>query len=99
MLWEAWRLAKAYMTRPSEIYGIRDEVTAYSFDKAVYMFGSNLDAELKKAGKDAKSDAQANGRRQRVLAKWLGGKQQFKDPAAGGSGTVSSAAGSGAVSL
>jgi hypothetical protein len=99
MLWEAWRLAKAYTTRPSEIYGIKDEVTAYSFDKAVYMFGSNLDAELKKAGQGAKSDAQANGRRQRVLANWLGGRAQYKDPAAGGGGVVTSAAGAGPVTL
>lgn len=98
MLWEAWRLAKAYMCRPSEIYGVKDEVTAYSFDKAVYAFGSNLDAELKKASAGAKSDSQANGRRQRVLAKWLGGKAQYKDPAVAGAGTVSSAAG-GTVSL
>lgn len=99
MLWEAWRLSKAYMTRPSAIYGVRDEVAAYSFDKAVYMFGSNLDAELKKAGQDAKSDSQANGRRQRVLAKWLGGKAQYKDPAVAGAGKVSSSEGAGPVSL
>ena len=99
MLWEAWRLAKAYMTRPSEIYGVRDEVAAYSFDKAVYMFGSNLDAELQKAGREAKSDAQANGRRQRVLAKWLGTKAQYKDPSAGGANTVSSSNSNGTVTL
>jgi len=87
------------MCRPSDIYGVHDEVTAYSFDKAVYMFGSNLDAELKKAGQNAKSDAQANGRRQRVLAKWLGQKAQYKDPSGGRSGAVSSAAGAGTVSL
>ena len=99
MLWEAWRLAKAYTTRPSAIYGVHDEVAAYSFDKAVYMFGSALEAELRHAGETAKSDAQANGKRQRVLAKWLGVKAQYKDPAAGGAGKVSSSEGAGPVSL
>jgi len=99
MLWEAWKLARAYQTRPSEIYAVKDEVAAYSFDKAVYMFGSNLDAELKKAGQGARSDAQANGRRQRVLARWLGGKAQYKDPAAAGAGTVTSSETPGSVSL
>lgn len=98
MLWEAWRLAKAYTCRPSEIYAIKDEVTAYSFDRAVYLFGSQLEAELKTAAKDAKSDIQANGRRQRVLAKWLGTQAKFKDPVAGGQDAVSSK-GAGPVTL
>jgi hypothetical protein len=97
-LWEAWRLAKAYSTRPSTLYAIRDEVTAWSFDRAVFLFGSELEAELKNAAKGAKSDAQANGRRSRILAKYLGGKQQFKDPVASGQGAVTSK-GSGPVSL
>jgi hypothetical protein len=91
-------MAKAYTTRPSSLYDIRDPVTAWSFDRAVYMFGSSFDADLKKAGKDAQSDSQANSRRQAVIAKWLGGKQQFKDPAGGGQGAVTSK-GSGSVSL
>ena len=97
-MWEAWRLAKAYSTRPSSLYAIKDEVTAWSFDRAVYLFGSEVDAELKNAAKGAKSDTQANGRRQRVLAKYLGGKQQFKDPVASGQGAVTSK-GSGPVTL
>lgn len=80
------------------MYAIRDEVTAWSFDRAVYLFGSSLDAELAEAEQGAKSKAQARSRRQRVMTKWLGGKQQFKDPVAAGSGTVSSK-GSGPVSL
>lgn len=97
-MWEAWRLAKAYSTRPSSLYAIKDEVTAWSFDRAVFLFGSGLDADLKNAAKDAKSDSQANSRRQAVIAKWLGKPQQFKDPSSGGSGAVTSK-GAGPVSL
>lgn len=91
-------MAQAYSLRPSELYAIMDEVTAWSFDRAVYLFGSSLDAELKKAVQGAKSDSQANGRRARVMAKWMGEAQKFKDPAAAGSGAVSSK-GSGPVTL
>lgn len=97
-LWEAWKLSKAYRCRPSEIYAIKDEVTAWSFDRACYLFGSQLDAELSQAEQGAKSASQANGRRQRVIAKWLGGKAQYKDPAAQSAATVSSK-GTGPVSL
>lgn len=54
------------------------------------MFGSQLDAELAEAEHGAKSKTQANGRRQRVMAKWLGGKAQYRDPVASGQGVVSS---------
>jgi hypothetical protein len=73
-------------------------VTAWCFNRAVYLFGSALDAELAEAEQGAKSKAQAAGRRQRVLSKWLGGKQQFKDPVAAGQGSVSSQ-GAGPVTL
>lgn len=64
------------------------------------MFGSELEAELKNAAKGARSDAQANSRRQRVISKWLGdtGAPMYKDPAAGGQGAVSSK-GQGTVTL
>jgi hypothetical protein len=91
-------MARAFRCRPSELYAIRDEVTAWSFDRACWIFGSQLDAELAEAGNGAKSKQQANSRRQRVLSKWLGGKQQFKDPVATTPDQVSSAGG-GPVSL
>lgn len=98
MLWEAWKLSQAYRTRPSDLYAIRDEVRAWSFDRAVYLFGSQLEAELETAGQEAKSKAQARSARQRVLSRWLGVEQKFRDPAVGKGGTVSSTSG-GTVAL
>lgn len=88
-MWEAWKLSQTYRTRPSELYGIDDEVTAWCFDRAVYLFGSQLDAELREASDGAKSKSQARSRSQRVLTKWLGGKQQFKAPPSVGGGITS----------
>lgn len=87
-MWEAWNLAKAYHRRPSEIYGIRDEVAAWCFDRAVFMFGSEVEADVREAVDGAKNKQQATARQQRAMAKWLGGEQRFRDPAANASGPV-----------
>lgn len=99
-MWEAWLLAKAYRTPPSELYFIHDEIAAWSFNRAVFMFGSELEAELQAAGDGAKNQMQAQTRRQRVMALWLGAEapQQFKDPNGAASGTISSK-GSGPVTI
>lgn len=71
-VWEAWQLSKAYHVRPSELYGIQHPVQAFYFDRAVWVFGTTLDADLEKAGADAKKPAQQEAARMRVISKWLG---------------------------
>lgn len=69
------------------MYGIRDELNAYFFDRAVTTFGHAIDSALEDAGKNAKTTAKAEQARSRVLNQWLGlNIQQFRDPA----GSVSS---------
>lgn len=97
-MWEAWTISRAYRVLPSDLYFIHDEVAAWSFNRAVYLFGSELDAELQAAGDGAKNQMQAQARRQAVLNRWLGAPQQFKDPNAAESGTISSQ-GSGPVAI
>lgn len=99
MLWEAWKLAKAYRTRPSDLYGIRDEVAAWCFDRAVFLFGTELEAELRDAADGAKNKQQSSSRQQRVIAKWLGGKAQYKDPMGAPTPGVTTSESSGIVSL
>lgn len=94
MLWEAWSLAKTYRVLPSEIYAIQDEVAAWCFNRAVRMFGTELEAEMEESARGAKSDTQAQHRRQAVFARWTGTEVKFRDPAAG-----QPAAGSGPVQL
>jgi hypothetical protein len=74
-------MAKTYKTRPSNLYDIQDPVAAWSFDRAVFLFGSTLEREIETAGAGAKNPRQANVRRQRVLAKWLGIQVKYADPA------------------
>lgn len=79
-MWEAWKMAKAYHRRPSELYGVTDEVGAWCFDRAVFLFGSELESELKEAAEGASSKGQSLQRQQRVMARWFG-QQRFRDPA------------------
>ena len=81
-------MSKTYRTRPSEIYFIHDEVAAWCFDRAVNLFGSSLEAELRAAEEGAKNNLQAVSRRQRILAKWLEGTAHYKDPSSDGSITT-----------
>lgn len=59
---------------------------AFYFDRAVYTFGSALEAELEQAGqsrgKSKKTETQIAMGRQQVLTRWLGtGAGKFADPA------------------
>lgn len=82
-MWEAWRLAKAYRTRPSDLYGVTDELAAWCFNRAVWHFGSALESELQAAVDKAKNENQASFRQQQVLSDWGIGELKFRDPAAG----------------
>lgn len=80
-LWEAWRLSKTYHCRPSELYGIEHPVQQLFFDRAVWLFGSAVEADLNKASEKAKKTSQAQAARARVLAKWLGDENAgFRKP-------------------
>lgn len=76
-------MGQAWRTRPSELYCIEDPYEAFRFDRAVFLFGTALTAELdKQEGKNSKEIQKA---RDRVFAKWIPteaskGPQQFRDP-------------------
>lgn len=85
-MWEAWQLANQWGTRPSELYGIREELAAHNFDRAVMYFGTNVEAEMHAAAEKGKTSKAARQKAQQVLNKWLvepGETPRFRDPAAG----------------
>lgn len=61
-----------------------EQPTAYYLDRAVYTFGSALEAELERTGqtrgKSKMTESQIAMAKQQVLARWLG-TQKFADPA------------------
>lgn len=82
-MWEAWQLSKAYGVRPHEVYQITHPVQQFYFDRAVWVFGSTVEAELEKAGEKAKKPKAAEQARIRVLNRWLGTDVVgFRQPAA-----------------
>lgn len=85
-MWEAWSLATQWNTRPSELYGIREELAAYNFDRAVMHFGKHVEAEMHAAAEKAKTGKAATAKAQQVLNKYLTDPAkgpQFRDPMAG----------------
>ena len=85
-MWEAFSLGKQLKTRPSEIYGIEDELTAWSFDRAVQTFGSALENRLHEVTKKARNQAAASRKANQELDKWLASADtkavpgRFRDP-------------------
>lgn len=81
-------MAKAYTCRPSELYGIQHPVQELFFDRAVWLFGTSLEAELEQVtnssskSKKPKSQKQIEQARLKVLNKWLGNQAVgFRAPA------------------
>jgi len=85
-LWEAFHLSKQMHVRPSEYYGITDELTAYSFDRAVQLFGNTLEARLRTVSQSAKNQKAAQRKADMELRKWLtsdnpeAARGRFRDP-------------------
>lgn len=88
-MWEAFQLGKSLKTRPSEIYSIEDEVTAWFFDRAVNTFGNALESKLHQVTEKSKNRSSGQRKAQQELDKWLSSadtkvaKGRFRDPMAG----------------
>jgi hypothetical protein len=86
-LWGAFQLAKTYGCRPSELFGIDVQPTAYYFDRAIGIFGVHLENELSKAEAGGKSKASKTMKRNMVLARYLGAESaKFAGPRGGRGG-------------
>lgn len=74
---------------PSAIYRITDELTAWSFDRAVITFGISLQNEIRKIQDKAKKKADAERKITMLMDRWLSSadgdavpKGRFADPMA-----------------
>jgi hypothetical protein len=81
-------MSKQLRSRPSEIYGIDDELTAWSFDRAVQTFGVALENQLHRVAEKTKNRASGQRKAQQELDKWLSSADtkavpgRFRDPMA-----------------
>lgn len=68
-LWQAYRIAREFRCRPSELYDVTDPIDAFKFDRAVYVFGSSLSAALDSA--EGKNEKAIRANRKRIIQKWI----------------------------
>lgn len=79
-------MSQRFRVRPSDLYGIDDELTAWSFDRAVITFASALENRLHEISEDAKNRKTAQAKIKRETEKWLSSadtkaaKGVFRDP-------------------
>lgn len=83
-MWVTWLQAKKFSCKPSELLGIESQPQAFYFNRAVFTFGTALEAELERAGqtrgKKKKNEQQIAMARQRVMTRWGIVEQKFADP-------------------
>jgi hypothetical protein len=70
-MWEAWTLSRQLSCRPSELYGITDDLQRYCFDKSVIVFGNFIEGEMKDAAEGSKDQKKAEAKARAVLYKYL----------------------------
>jgi hypothetical protein len=79
-------MAKQLRVRPSDLYGIDEELTAWCFDRAVLTFGNALESKLQIIARNSKKQKEADNKVQRELDKWLASAdpktdtRRFADP-------------------
>lgn len=81
-------MSQSLRTRPSDLYGIHDELLAYFFDRAVYTFGTAVEADVREASEGSKDNAQAKRKAMLRLNVWLtdpepevqSAPKKFRDP-------------------
>lgn len=86
-MWEVWLMSQSMSKRPSEILYLRSSLVAFYVDRAIWRFGSAIDAELSQAENNAKNEKAAMSKRLMILSKWIpesrNSKGMYRDPAAG----------------
>ena len=79
-------MSQKIQTRPSDLLGLVDPLVRYYFDKAIWTFGSLVEADLHQVDSKSKNPKTAAQKRRMVLQNWIPAKQEtvkgrFKDPA------------------
>jgi hypothetical protein len=81
-MWQHYRMSKSLRKSPSELLNIIHPVRSFYFNRAVWVFGSSLEAALEAAAEGGKKEKIIKARQQMVLATWLGPvKGMYRDPA------------------
>lgn len=81
-MWQHYRMSKSLRKSPSELLNVIHPVRSFYFNRAVWVFGTSLEADLEAAAEGGKKEKVIKARQQMVLATWLGPvKGMYRDPA------------------
>jgi hypothetical protein len=85
MFWQLHQMATTYRVRPSDFLDLSSSWDAFCVDRATFMYGTALSAELEEAGSNPKikNKRSAERARQQVLDRWFPEartKKKFADP-------------------
>lgn len=77
-------MSQSLSVPPADLLAVRRPIHRFYFNRAIYRFGSTLDAELEEISNKAKKPASAKAKQAMRLALWLDEGQGglYKDPAA-----------------
>ena len=77
-------MSQSLHTQPADLLAISNSLHRFFFNRAIYRFGSMLDAELEEISNKAKKAGSAQAKQKMRLALWLDEGQGglYKDPAA-----------------
>lgn len=77
-------MSRNLRTLPSDLLGLTDPIQRFYFDRSVWLFGSQVEADIEQATKKAKNDRARDQKRDQVLRRWIPEhkvERKFKDPA------------------
>lgn len=80
-MWQHYRMSKSLRKSPAELLDIRHPVKAFYFNRAVWVFGTTLEADLEAVAENVTKPKVAKAKQQMVLATWLGTRGMYRDPA------------------
>jgi hypothetical protein len=87
-MWDLYLAAKTFNARPSDLMGVQDLYAAYCLDTACGEWGRAIEGALE--GVEGKTKKEVAVKSERVLRKWLGMAQRYRDPARAGAVTLPS---------
>ncbi len=64
-------MAQTFSVRPSEVLGVVDEVVAFFVDRAVFYFGTSVEADVEQAEKSRKTEGAKQLARTVRMNSWL----------------------------
>jgi hypothetical protein len=71
-MWNLWSQSKTFKTPPATLLGIDDDLTAFYFNRAVWVFGVTLEEEIEKARASRKGQRRQEMAVNMLMHRWLG---------------------------